>query len=81
MFLTISLIDVSRPPGVSSSMTTASRFCSLALLMLLPIYSADAGFITPLTVSTSTSFFAPEKKAALRGKETGKLKGQVFSLT
>ncbi len=50
-------MDVSRPPGVSSSIISASAFISAAFLMDLPIYSEATGLITPLTVMTSTSDF------------------------
>ncbi len=54
MSLTMFLIEVSRPPGVSSSMIMASAFISFAFFMLLPMNSDATGFITPLNFTTST---------------------------
>ncbi len=57
----MSLIEVSSPPGVSSSMTMASTPASLALSMLLVMNSAATGLMTPSTVMAMTLSPSAEK--------------------
>ena len=55
MRLTISRMAVSSPPGVSSTITTASRFSRSARSMAWEITCAEMGWIAPSTVITSTT--------------------------
>ena len=78
---TIFLMEVSSPPGVSSSITRASTFFSFAFLILFPINSDETGLITPLTVITITLFLFgfPSAESMGNRKKSEKLKTRTLT--